>query len=99
MNITGKRYPPDAQKPMLFLKNKAMNIIKKTIVKMKRKKDRESMEALIFDRDSIYFRPYIKTVMPKNRLSFNATFKYLRKIQKKMWDDEMANRINLNNLE
>lgn len=76
-----------------------MNIIKKTIVKMKRKKERESMEALVFNRDSIYFRPCIKTVMPKNRLSFNATFKYLQKLQKKMWDDEMANRINLNNLE
>lgn len=49
------------------------------------------------DRDSIYFRPIVKTYMPP-RLSFNATFKYLRSLHRSEWAKEVTRDVNINSI-
>lgn len=55
------------------------------------------MKDLTKDKDSIYFRPTIKTYMPE-RLDFNATFKYLRSLHRSKWAEEVTERVNINSI-
>lgn len=49
------------------------------------------------DRDSIYFRPMIKTFMPL-RLNFNETFRYLRNLHRQQWAQGITRNVNINSI-